>query len=333
MKRVLIIAATIVTLGLSVGTALAVPADLVHVPSTLETEPTGTRGDTADDPAIWVNEEDPAASLVITNEKVSKRLTVFNLQGQIVQRISDGVFFGNVDVRDDIVAAAHSGIAIYRVSNGVLVNAKEAAGNARTAGEGLCMWDSGQGLYAINVNGITDRVRVHPLTDADQDGLLQVQPPVKDWIQGSEGESCVVDDSTSTLYLSEEDVGIWTLHLNEPAFVPTRTLLVGVGSNLTPDVEGLAVADGVLYASAQNVYPNNPRANWIAKFDKSTGAYLGSLRVAGGSASDDCDQTDGIDITSTPLPGFETGLLVCQDGYNDAPGSFGTQNFKYAMLP
>ena len=41
------------------------------------------------------------------------------------------------------------------------------------------MWDPGQpgiagGLYVINIHRTTFRVRVHPLTDADSDGLLLV---------------------------------------------------------------------------------------------------------------------------------------------------------------
>ena len=49
--------------------------------------------------------------------------------------------------------------------------------------------------------------------------------------------------------------------------------------------------------------------------------------------SDDCDQTDGIDACAGNLgPAFPDGLFVCQDGFNDAPGSSGTQNFKYASL-
>ena len=152
------------------------------MPSVLETVPTGVTGDTADDPAIWVNTADPAASLVITNEKKVGRLTVFDLAGQVVQRISNpSGFYGNVDVRGDIVAAAHSGIWTWRVTATAdgprLVLAREATGNASTAGEGLCLWDPGTagvggGLYAINIHRPNFRVRVHPLSDTDGDGLL-----------------------------------------------------------------------------------------------------------------------------------------------------------------
>ena len=128
-------------------------------------------------------------------------------------------------MRGDWVVAAHNGIAVYRMVNGRLVNAREGAGNAQTAGEGLCLWQDQTGLYAINVNQDTFRVRVHPLTDADHDGLLQVQKPVKDWFNQSEGESCVVDDATDTLYTSVEDAGIYTVNLGNPSASPARGML------------------------------------------------------------------------------------------------------------
>ena len=99
------------------GPAASVPPDTALVPSVVETVPTGTTGDTADDPAIWVNTTDPSASLVITNEKVVNRLTVFDLAGHVVQRLAgpSGVY-GNVDVRGAFVAASISGVRVWRVN-------------------------------------------------------------------------------------------------------------------------------------------------------------------------------------------------------------------------
>ena len=172
---------------------------------------------------------------------------------------------------------------------------------------------------------------MYPLTDADHDGLLQLQPAVKDWTNASEGESCEVDDSTGTLYLSEEDLGIWTVNLNLPGKVPTRRMLVPVANNLSPDIEGLAVVGDTLIASAQNV--SNPQANWYSMFNKTTGAYLASFRVANGTAADDCDETDGLLAYKGYLgPTFPNGIFICQDGYNAAPGSTGAQNFKFVPL-
>ena len=93
-----------------------------------------------------------------------------------------------------------------------LAAARETSGNAATGGEGLCMWDPGTrglagGLYAITMHRTTFRVRVHPLTDADQDGLLLVEAPVRDFYLGSEAEGCETDDTTGALFIAEEDAG------------------------------------------------------------------------------------------------------------------------------
>jgi 3-phytase len=300
-------------------------------------------GDDADDPAIWVDPANPAASLVVTNEKKSGRLSVFDLAGGLVQRITTPTgFYGNVDVRGDYVAGSHSGILVWRVHQTAegprLVPSREASGNATTGGEGLCLYDPGSvgvddGLYAINVQRPSGRVRMHPLFDGDGDGLLLVGRPVRDFYLSSEAEGCEVDDLTGALYLAQEDVGIWKYDLTSgTGLVPPRTVFATVGPDLSPDIEGVALADGVLYASAQNVVA--PRYNWVSMYDAATASHLGNFRVSDSTTSDDCDQTDGIDVYAGDLgPSFPNGLFVCQDGFNDLPGTSGSQNFKYAPLP
>jgi 3-phytase len=342
MRKVAVLLIALSGLLIVVPTAEPAPAGTVHIPSVLETVPTGLNGDTADDPAIWVNTANPGASLVITNEKTAKRLSVFNLSGALVQRVTTpSGFYGNVDVRGRIVAGAITGIMLWRVTGTAdgprLVPAREATGNAQTGGEGICMWDPGAsgvagGLYVINVYRPTFRVRVHPITDADDDGLYLVEPPTRQFFLGSEGEGCVVDDQSGALYLSEEDVGIWRYDLTAgTGMVPPRERFASVGPQLSPDIEGLTLADGIVYASAQNVAA--PRFNWYSRYDAATGSYLGSFRIVDGTVSDDCDQTDGIAAYSGYLgEDFPAGLFVCQDGFNEAPGTTGSQNFKYTPL-
>ena len=345
MRTAILVAIAVAAVGVvpaASAPAPAAPVGTVQVPSIIETVPTGVSGDTADDPAIWVDTDNPSASLVITNEKKADRLTVFNLAGQVVQRINvPSGFYGNVDVRGRIVAVSKGGIRTQRVAataNGPgLQSNRESSGHAQTAGEGLCMYDPGAvglpgGLFAVNVNRTTFRVRVHPLTDTDGDGLLLVEKPVRDFYLGSEGEGCETDDATGALFISEEDVGIWRYDLTAGSgLVPPRTSFARIGPNLSSDIEGLALAGGVLYASAQNVAA--PKSNWVSRYDATTGAHLGTFRVTNGPASDDCDQTDGIDAYAGYLsPAFPNGLFVCQDGFNDAPGSSGTQDFKYSNL-
>ena len=69
---------------------------------------------------------------------------------------------------------------------------------------------------------------------------------------------------------------------------------------LSADIEGLALADGVLYASAQNVAA--PRYNWVSRYNadnrRATSAVSASVTA---TSSDDCDQTDGIDAYAGDL--------------------------------
>src|SRR5690606_33806904 len=87
-------------LGLDPGnaTAAASPATVPTVTALVETTPVSSFGDAADDPAIWANPDDPAASLVIATDKKAG-LYVYDMQGQVVQFLPDGKM-NNVDLRE-----------------------------------------------------------------------------------------------------------------------------------------------------------------------------------------------------------------------------------------
>src|SRR3546814_12710561 len=59
------------------------------VTALVETVPAGSYGDAADDPAIWANPGDPAASLVIATDKKAG-LYVYDMRGEVVQFLPDG---------------------------------------------------------------------------------------------------------------------------------------------------------------------------------------------------------------------------------------------------
>ena len=102
-----------------------------------------------------------------------------------------------------------------------------------------------------------------------------------------------------------------------------------VGFNLPFDLSRLAI--GV--SPARGAFEGGFSFVLWDYFDAATGAYLGSFRVSDSTGSDDCDQTDGLDAYDGYLgDAFPNGLFVCQDGFNEAPGTSGTQNFKYAPL-
>ena len=172
-----------------------------------------------------------------------------------------------------------------------------------TAGEGLCLYSSATSgrLYAF-VIAISGAVRQFEIRDADADGLLE-GVEVRQFAVGSEAEGCVADDDHGLLYVSEEEVGLWRYGA-EPGIGAPRTSVDTVSGHLVADVEGVTLVDlpdggGYLIASAQNVAdPNN---SFFVVYDRVTNAYVRSVRVIAGTASDDCDRTDGITANVTDL--------------------------------
>jgi 3-phytase len=138
---------------------------------------------------------------------------------------------------------------------------------------------------------------------------------------GSITEGCVFDDRSGEVYLAQEEVGIWRLPAD--AAVDAKTLLHPIdNAALVADVEGLTIyvqgeaAPSYLIASSQG-------DNAYAVFALPEGRYMGRFSVVDG-AIDGTSDTDGIDVTSRPLPGYPRGLLVIQDDEDDKGG----QNFK-----
>jgi myo-inositol-hexaphosphate 3-phosphohydrolase/sugar lactone lactonase YvrE len=334
---------------LLVAGAFQSPAEAapILVTADRETVPVTSSGDSADDPAIWVNPTDPSQSIVIGNDK-GTALEVYDLSGTRIQLISGG--HGNVDVRTglplgsstvDIAAAAAGGIRVYRINPATrqLTNITEGGRIGSVSGEGFCLYRSSlSGLFyafIITISGFVQQVR---LGDANNNGLVDGQV-VRTFSVGSESEGCVADDERRLLYVSQEDVAVWRYGA-EPGDSPAgrvRVDSVGSGGNLAADVEGLTIVHqsngtGYLLASAQNVAdPNN---SFFTVYERQgANAFLKSFRVVAGPITDDCSRTDGIAAVAANLgPSFPSGLFVCQDNGNTTPGSSGNQNFKFVRL-
>jgi len=322
------------------------PPSVVEVRADGETQPSGHHGDSVDDPAIWVDKTHPAQSLVIGNDKQGALLT-YGLDGSLVQRITaPDDFWGNVDVRQDVplpsgptdvVAVANSALRLYTVDPETrhLIPITEGGESLNTeGGEGLCLYDSPDGdlsVFMISISGATRQFAIHD----DGSGLLTIEK-VREFEVGSEAEGCVVDDENRALYVSEEDVGLWKYDA-DPSGGDTRERVEGLvpEGHLIPDVEGVTLVDdgdgrGLIIASAQ---APTGESSYFSVFDRGTGAYRSSFRIADGKHADGCSHTDGVAATSSPLgPGFPQGLFVCQDDKNTAPGQAGNQDFKLTRL-
>ncbi|MFD5524820.1 phytase [Streptomyces virginiae] len=327
VRRAALPAAVLATLALPAAPAHAAAAS---VTATVETAPVSHSGDAADDPAIWVHPTDPAKSVVVATDKKGA-LEVYDMTGARIQRIA-GDYGNNVDLRGNIVVSADDEAAdgngamhVYRIDPATRQLKRLRDIPTEVTAHGICLYTSPASgkLYAFP-NSTSGRVEQWELA---VDGDAVTATSVRLWDAGSAVEGCYADETTGKLYLGEEDVGVWGYGA-EPTSGTGRTRLdsTGSGGHITADTEGITAAGNRIYVSSQG-------SNDFTVYDRSTRAYLGRFAVQGGTAADDCEDTDGIDATAANLgPAFPQGVFICQDGSNGAPGTSGNQNFKFVPL-
>lgn len=313
----------------------------IDVPAQGETTPVGTgNADAADDPAIWRNAADPAASLLLGTDKKAG-LYVYGLDGKVRDFAPAGAL-NNVDLRDVRMAdgsarilvgasdrsdRAEPRIALFlldgRTGKLAALPAQSflKAGHAPAEAYGFCMGAplaAGEvaRAYVVLKDGTVAESRL-----VESGGAITAQH-LRDVKFATQSEGCVVDDATHTLFVAEEDVGIWKVPLGSAALQASAFAKVGAKDGLVDDVEGLAIArkpDGTawLVASSQG-------DNAYALFDLATGTAAGRFRINGGGIGGTSD-TDGIEVMLGDFgPQYPEGVFMAQDGDN-APKA---QNFK-----
>lgn len=301
------------------GVAYGAEPTRILIPSDAETIPVASSGDAADDPTIWVNDFSPAQSRIIANDKKGA-LNMYRLDGTRVTSLHTGTFWGNSDVRGNLLAVARGGIKLFAVTQ----NSLKAVGSITTSGEGLCLYQSSSHFYVFIVTR-PGRVRQFKLNASRTGGTL-----VRSFSLGSEGEGCAVDDRAQALYISQEDKALWRYGAN-PSDGTRRVAVDTVvpDGRIRPDAEGVAVTGNRVIVSSQ--YGTARYKSYFTAYTRGKNDYVGAFRIGKGSTSDDCDGTDGIAAYQGYLgPSYPFGLFVCQDGSNSIPGTSGHQNFKLA---
>ncbi len=302
-----------------------------NVRARVETVRVAGSGDAADDPAIWVA-PDPARSLILGTDTATG-LYVFGLDGGVRQFLPAGRL-NNVDLRDGfawgndervlVVATDRTNTALAVFLLDPATGQVAAAPGGRVPldlGEpyGVCLTRTPEGIFMAAATGTEGEVRQLTL-QAEAGGV--VWRLVRRLELGSIAEGCVFDDRTGDLYIAEEEVGIWRLPA-DPAEGDVPVLVHPVDNDaLVADVEGLAI------------YPEGAEGGWLVAssqgdsaftlFALPEGRYVGRIRVRGGRGVDRVSETDGLEVTARPLPGYPRGLLVVQDGADDDGG----RNFK-----
>ena len=308
-----------------------------------------------DDPAIWLHPTDPARSVVIGTNKVAApdgAIVVYGLDGKIRQTVSGIDRPNNVDVEYgfrlgseniDIAVATERlkhRLRVFRVdrSTGLLSDVGEVpvlAGQTGEAAEpmGIALYKrpSDSRLFAIvapKTGAKSDYLWEYALMD-DGHGAIRGElvrrfgtfsgiGPVPD--EEGEIEAIVVDDELGYVYYADERFGIRKWHADPDHADAGRELAVIGQSSYTGDREGLAIITspggvGYLLSSDQieggtilRVFrrsgpPDRPHEHGDALFTVDTPA----------------DATDGIEATSSPLPGFPKGMVVMM---NSTPKNF-----------
>lgn len=314
--------------------ANALPA--IDVAATAETVPVGTaNADAADDPAIWRNRADPSASLIVGTDKKAG-LYVYGLDGKVRGSSLSGRYnnvalhageHGIMVIASDRTDPVNSKLALFLLdpATGALTTLASVPSGPGEA-YGVCV----TGAPRIAMVGAPDAMTVYA---AIKDGSVrQINLTYKDgkldhsmgasWKLATQIEGCVIDPATGTLFVGEEDIGIWKIDVARPGQAP-MLFAAADGKALVADVEGLAIA-GTPGGASSRLIASSQGDNAYAVFDTATAKLLGRFRINGGTIDGTFD-TDGIEVATGDFgPGFEQGVFIVQDGDNGG----GTQNFK-----
>lgn len=293
-----------------------------------ETAAVASLEDAADDPAIWRNPHDPQRSLIVATDKKAG-LNVYDLSGTLRSSLPAGRV-NNVDLRvwggQVIVAAsdrndkANAKLALYTLDTRA-AKLSEIGRFDAGAGEayGLCMYaPRGGKLHAFVVKKAGTIVQMEILREG---GELKADR-VRTMKLATQSEGCVADDRTGTLFVGEEDVGVWRFGANPRDAIAGEKVIAADGAHLVADVEGLAIAaegarGGYLVVSSQG---DNAYGLWRLP----DLAYAGRFRITAGQFGA-TSETDGIEVSTASFgPGLQGGVILAQDGDN-APQA---QNFK-----
>jgi 3-phytase len=307
----------------------AAPAITVEVRASGETLPVGTAAkDAADDPAIWRNPRQPRRSLIVATDKQAG-LYVYGLDGRVRDFSRDGRL-NNVDLLDlgqgrVLVAAsdrndkAQAQIRLYRLDTkrAKLIPLGVVSSGAGEA-YGMCLGQRGRqaDAFAVHKDGTIVQVALRFTRNKAQGQIIRRMK------LETQSEGCVVDPRRHTLYVGEEDRGIWAFDAR-PKASPQGKLVAPVdGAQLVADVEGLAIM------------PQGRRGGWLIASSQGDNAYAlfrlpdlrpaGRFRIALGRYGA-TQETDGIAAAKGSFgKAYPTGLFIAQDGDN-APSA---QNFK-----
>ena len=321
------------------------PTDASNAVAVAPLRATATVAHDPDDPAIWINRQDPSRSLIVGTVKVAApdgALAVFGLDGGIRQMITGLDRPNNVDIEyglplagvpTDIAVVTErlgrrlrafaippDGGALREVSSAgfhVLVGAPGNEG--APMGIGLYRRPSDNSIFAIvspKAGPATNYLWQYRLAD---DGAGRVMGTFVrrfgNFSGGGEIEAVAVDDELGYVYYADEQAGIHKWHADPDTPGADRELALFGTTGYQQDREGIgiyALADRTGYIVSVDQLPRESIFH-VYKREGEAGrphdhqTMVGTFRVG-------ADSTDGLDVTSASLgPDFPGGLLVAMN--------------------
>ena len=312
-----------------VATATAV-ADLLAVGQT-----TATLADGANDPAILIDADDPANSLIL-GSGLEGGLELYGLDGARVGVMPDrpvslvDIRYGFPlagDVIDLILAydPATTELVAYRLdeSSKSLRQIQTPSITTEMDVEGLCAYRSPLSgkFYAFAAGeGTIQQWELYASGGAVSGRRIRTVPV------GLGAAHCVVHDEESALYYSQESVGVWKLNAEPESDAQAELIdLAGPHGRFAGDVKGVAIVEtpaggGYLLVSDADV-------SRLQVYDLASRDHLGAFSVGASATVGAVDETEGLAATGLPLPGrFSDGLLVLADDENEG------ENTNYKIL-
>lgn len=292
---------------------------LVHPDA--ETDPVSKKDDAADDPAIWIWGDKPEEGLIVgTNKKWG--LDIYTLKGKRTAAYALGNL-NNVDIISEnseyiILAATNrtqQGIDVYHLNK--LGDLKVLSQNQipENAGDiyGICAYRAAHKGYVI----ATDKDGGIFKWELQQDGTLELVQQTK---FKTTCEGVVADPEHNRLFVNEEDLGIWTMDLED--ITQNQRVVLHTSRQIRSDLEGISIyktdsKSGYVIFSIQG-------KNQYGILDRESLLYLGKFKIKGTNKVDGVQETDGLDVNATPTQDYPKGVLVVQDGDNYPYN----QNFK-----
>ncbi|MDO9370087.1 MAG: phytase [Sphingopyxis sp.] len=327
MNRISISLAVSVLAASTAGCASSKPVitGLPPVPITAngETAPVGTgKADAADDPAIWIDPANPNRALIVATDKKAG-LHVYDLTGKDIAFTQAGLV-NNVDVAGNMIVASdrndgvNAHLAVFRLdadTPAIVPLGRAAAGTGEAYG--LCLKKTAPGTPMTAALIVKDgTVRVGTLTVAE--GTAPSFAVEWEYKIPTQSEGCVFDGDT--LYVGEEDAGIWELKPNGKT-ATARIVAPVDNQRLVADVEGLATID---HKGQRYLLASSQGDNAYAVFKIPSMDYVGRFAVAAGEFGA-TSETDGIEAVAGNFgAAYPDGIFLAQDGDN-APKA---QNFK-----